>query len=82
MYNARCILKILLYPIASTAVPIPPYHTNRTTDPHLASAIDVGVENTQDVLELGRDNERLPKEERAKEGQKTQRKYNAEGNRP
>lgn len=28
--------------------------------PHLAAAIDVGVENTQDVLELGRDNERLP----------------------
>lgn len=28
--------------------------------PYLAAAIDVGVEDTQDVLELGRDNERLP----------------------
>lgn len=28
--------------------------------PYLATAIDVGVEDTQDVLELGRDNERLP----------------------
>lgn len=45
-------------------------HLNTTINAHLASAIDIGVENTQDVLELRRDNERLPKERDKREGNK------------
>lgn len=38
---------------------------------HLASAIDVRVENTQDVLELGRDNERLQRHNNEAKRKKT-----------